>query len=237
MSLSPSRVPPESYHSPIPPSHSPVVLRQQVNSPIRFFGEVIHPCNSHTGLFDDTKRKELNGIIERGTFLIVLRSDTGEKLNTILSWFVLVVKQMGYGSELLKARFVVGGHRDRERDHAVHKATNLKQPSLWLILALASILGSDLYSIDINDAYLQFAADLRRKRFFKLHILKLNPDELLQSLKPIYGLTGAGNYWIEALKKHISEDLGMTATTRDLSLFFLTRGKLPCWSLWILCRR
>lgn len=115
---------------------------------------------------------------------------------------------------------MVCGHRGRESSHSVHHSTILKQSSLRLILTLASIFGFYLYSIEVTQASLQSAAALHQNIFIKPDVIELNPEELLQLTKPIYGLTESGDYWDETLLKQQIEDLGMNATTGDHSLFF-----------------
>jgi hypothetical protein len=96
---------------------------------------------------------------------------------------------------VLKARFVLGGHKDRDKRHIVHNATNLKQSSIRILLALASFLGFNIWSTDINQAYLQSASNLQCKIFVRPDILQLDPDQLLQVVKPLHRLSDAGAYW------------------------------------------
>jgi hypothetical protein len=88
------------------------------------WAESIYNSDPLTALFDD-KMKELFGLIERGTFRLVLQEDIGPNLNFISSRFVLAIKHES-GTEKLKARFVLGGHRDREKKSLIHNSTTLK---------------------------------------------------------------------------------------------------------------
>lgn len=124
------------------------------------------------------------------------------------------------GTERLKARFVLGGHRDREKKSLIHNSTTLKHQSVRLILALASVFGFDLWSSDVNQAYLQSAEQLKRDIFIRPDELMLAPDELLQLILPLYGITESGDYWGETLTDHHINDLKMTQTKQDFSLFF-----------------
>lgn len=169
----------------------------QQNAPVTFFTEIIHRRDPRTGLVDEAKRKELPSLIERGTFRIFMRSDAGPEPNIIPSRFVLALKHKENGTDVYRARFVVGGHRDRQRDTVVHNTTTLKQSSLRPLLALASILGFDMYSIDVDQAYLQSASKLHLNIFIKPDVTYLHHDKLLQLVTPIYGLTDSGDYWNE----------------------------------------
>jgi transposase InsO family protein len=181
--------------------------------------EVVYPNDPRTKLFDFEKQKELYGLIERGTFRLVLREESGARPNIIPSRFVLSIKHES-GHEKLKARFVLGGHRDREKKSQVHSTTNLKQQSIRILLALASIFGFDLWSSDVNQAYLQSAAELQRDIFIQPEELALGPNELIKLVLPLYGITEGGDYWGETLTNHHINDLEMKQTKGDFSLFF-----------------
>jgi len=182
--------------------------------------EVLKAGDPRECKFDEAKRQELMGLIDRGTFRIVLREEAGEKPNIIPARFVLAIKHNGDGSEKLKARFVVGGHRDREAAKIVHNSTTLRPTSLRLLIALATILGFDIWSTDMKQGYLQSASDLQRKIFTKPKILDLGKNELLQIVRPLYGLPDSGEYWCETLSHHYRKHLRFYQATSDFALFF-----------------
>jgi Reverse transcriptase (RNA-dependent DNA polymerase) len=181
--------------------------------------EVIYPDDLRSQLFDSAKQKELFRLIERGNFRIVLREEAGSHPNVIPSRFVLSIKHES-GEDRLKSRFVLGGRRDRDKKAQIHNTTNLKQQSIRIILALASIFGFDLWSSDVNQAYLQSAAKLQRDIFVRPEELNLGPNELLKLVLSLYGLTEGGDYWGETLTNHHTDDLKMKQTKGDFSLFF-----------------
>jgi hypothetical protein len=61
---------------------------------------------------------------------------------------------------------------------------------------------------------------LRREIFTKPDELDLGPNQLLQFVLPLYGLTEGGDYWEETLSNHHENDLNMRRTKGDFSLFF-----------------
>jgi len=132
------------------PSMSEFIRETQTRA---FFTEVIDPSDPRSALFSDAKRREIEGLIDRGTFPIVLQRDVEYEPNIIPSRFVLAIKKADDGTEAYKARFVLGGHRDKENRSLVHNATTLKQSSIRLLVALATTFG-----FDINQAYLQSAS-------------------------------------------------------------------------------
>jgi hypothetical protein len=152
-------------------------------------------------------------------------SRSGEKNpNIVPGRFVLAIKNPGFDKKFLKALFVLGGHRKREKRSIVLNSTTIKQSSVRLLLALTATLGFNIWTIEVNQAYLQAAVDLQRKIFTKPDVLRLGEDELLQVIKPLYGLSGSGDYSAETLSAHHIADLRMTQATADFSLFFKSLG-------------
>ena len=150
----------------------------------------------------------------------MLREKIESDPNIVPCRFVLAIKHLEDGKEHLKARFVLSGPRDRDKRNIVHNANTLKPVSIHLMLDLASILGFDIWTTGINQAYLQSAENLRRKIFVRPDVLELEPNELLQVVKPLYGLSDAGDYWGETLTENHLKELEMDQVTGDFSLFF-----------------
>jgi hypothetical protein len=81
-------------------------------------------------------------------------------------------------------------------------------------------MGFEFISADVTQAYLQSASELKRKVFVKPNCIDLKPDELLQIMKPLYGLAESGDYCAQTFIRHHLTDLRMTQATGDFSLFF-----------------
>lgn len=96
----------------------------------------------------------------------------------------------------------------------------LKSSSLHFLLALATILGFNMYSLDVAQSYLQYSSDLRRKTFIKPDVYNLQADKLCQLVEPINGLTDSGDYWDEKFQHHQQHHLDKTPATGDHSFFF-----------------
>ena len=112
----------------------------------------------------------------------------GKKPNINPTRFVLSIKQSDDDKEVQKARFALGGHLDREKSSLVHIYTTLRHCSVRILIALAVILGFDVWSSDVTQAYLQSAQNLKRNVFVRPEIIELGADELLQVMKPLYSL-------------------------------------------------
>ena len=87
-------------------------------------------------------------------------------------------------------------------------------------MALATILGFDVWSLDVKQAYVQSASELQRKVFFRPTELNLDSNELLQIIRPLYGLTDSGDYWCETFARFHLYDIRMQQTTGDFAIFF-----------------
>lgn len=192
--------------------------------------ETLHPADprGRSGIFDEAKAKELAGLAERGFYEVVFREDVPPDANVLGDRFVLAIKNANTQEEVYKARFVVQGHTDVEKNILMQNSTNLRQSSIRVLIALAAVSGFRLWSQDLLQAYLQSAEKLMRDVYVKpSREFKLLPNQLLKLLRPLYGQSDSGDYWHETFSKHLRHDLMMTQTTWDLSLFFkVVDGKL-----------
>jgi hypothetical protein len=191
--------------------------------------EIIDPADPRAQLFGAAKKEELLGLIEKGTFEVVTMPEIDKKLNILPSRFVLTIKKRPDGSERFKARFVIGGHRDRLRGQLVHVSSTLQQTHARVLIALAAVLGFPVWTVDIQQAYLQSATPLLRDVYVKPdpQAIRLGNDELLRLLKPLYGLEDAGDYWAVTLSRFHTDHLGLQQTAGDFALFFRSiRGRL-----------
>lgn len=84
------------------------------------------------------------GLLEKKAFRVVLKEDLNEDANILGGRFVLTIKHKDTGNELLKARFVVQGHLDREEELLVHASTTVSQQAIRLFASLATIFGFKL---------------------------------------------------------------------------------------------
>jgi hypothetical protein len=182
--------------------------------------EVLQPGDPRESLFGPAIHKEITGLIDRGTFKIELRPEGVDTLNILPSRFVLAIKRGENGNEILKARFVVGGHRDRLKDDLVHIASTVRHSHVRMIFALAAILGFDVWTSDVRQAYLQAATPLLRDGYIKTDVISLAQDEVLRLLKPLYGLSDSGDYWSKTLSDFHAQQLRLEQATGDFALYF-----------------
>jgi hypothetical protein len=114
---------------------------------------VIHERKS----FDEAKRKEIQGLIDRATWRVVAKEEVSDSANILGGRFFLAIKDAGTDKEVWKARFVVQGYRDHLKISLVHDTATYRQHSSRVLVGLAAIFDINLFSTDTTQAYLQSA--------------------------------------------------------------------------------
>ena len=185
--------------------------------------EVIQYSDPRAEKFAEAKKKEIQGLIDRNTWKVVLKRDVPVDANVLGGRLVLAIKDEGTRNEVWKARFVVQGYRDKPKTSLVHNNPNVRPHSVRLLIGLASVLGFRLFSTDATQAYLQSADRLMRDVYLiPSKESGLAPDKLLKLLKPLYGLADSGDYWGKTLSEHLLKDIGMKTTLGDGALLYNT---------------
>lgn len=163
---------------------------------------------------------ELLGLIDKNTFQLAKLSPLQQKhANIVPTKFVYSLKHED-GKVLAKARFCVGGHRDAMKGLMVHTSSTVRHSSVRLLLSLAAIFKLGIWTIDIKQAYLQSAHALKRDIYCKTNILRLNHDEYLKLVLPLYGLTESGDYWGDTCVSYHVNKLGLYQSKIDFSLYW-----------------
>lgn len=174
------------------------------------------------------KKRELEELIRRGTWKIVAHDELPKGANIMSGGFVVTIKDIETDKPRFKARFVIHGNQDKEKNQLVHTSSTIKHASTRLLIALAACFGFRIWSQDISQAYLQSAIELLRDIYLKPgKDFEMEGNTLLKLLRPLYGLSDSGDYWHTTFSDHIKNDLDMKETVADYSFFFKkARGKL-----------
>ena len=188
-----------------------------------FLTEILTPgdprCSSKE--ITSAKKAEISNLHKRGTFKAILREESPDNANVLPGSFVSTIKSTEDGQEKFKARYVIGGHRDKLKQFMVHSSQTLQPTSVRLLLAMASMFGFNVWTADVRQAYLQSAEPLMRDIFIKDPVpeFELDASQCLQILRTLCGLCESGDLWHATLDAHHRDDLGMTSISLDSAMY------------------
>lgn len=104
-----------------------------------------------------------------------------------------------------------------------HASVNIKQETVWMILAVATILDCELRSQDVLQAYLQNHVFLNQDIYVVSEQgFYFNKIKLLKFLKPLHPLTDNGDYRHMTMRCHLKKKPGLKPLARDLACFTKT---------------
>ena len=87
-------------------------------------------------LFTDSRRKEINGLLEKGVFAVVTDSDVPQGVRIFNSRFVDEIKHSGTDKAFEKSRLVVQAYNDQGKDLVLTQSPIIQRVSQRIILAL-----------------------------------------------------------------------------------------------------
>lgn len=115
---------------------------------------------------------------------------------------------------------MVQGYTDHERNLLINNIPHLGQQSIRLLLVINAIFCFRFGIQDVSQSYLDSSHKLSPDAFFKAPVeFQLRSDQLLQLLKPLYGLTDSAYYWGYTFSRHWREYFNMWPTAGDPSLY------------------
>lgn len=194
---------------------------QQNTADINIFVQSTQPS------FTESRRKEINGLLEKGTFAVVDISSVPDGARIFNSRFVDEIKNAGTDKAFEKSRLVVQAYNDHSKDLVLTQSPTIQRVSQRLILALTATLQGNkdqpvsLYLRDISQAYVQSSTQLNRDFFVRPPTeLGLQEGMILKVIKPLYGIPEAGNHWFNTYHRHHIEKLRMNQSTYDPCLLY-----------------
>lgn len=183
----------------------------------------VKPGTKEAAMFAQTRRDELNGLVQNGTFRPIKRSDVPNGSRIFNARFVDEIKRAGEGLRK-KSRLVSQSYSDEEATTIPTKAPTVQRLSQRTALSIAASDDSLEATLrDIIQAYIQALSNLMRRVF--IHApkeMELGDDYVLEVIKPLYGIPESGLHWYLTYLDHHTGTLGMNRSNID-----------PC----VLCRR
>ena len=184
-----------------------------------------HMQDPAPGPFVESRKKEINGLFEKGCFEIVSASDVPHGTRIFNSRFVDEIKNIGTVDAYEKSRLVVQAYNDDGKAEVLTQAPTIQRMSQRLILALVvSMPHLGLFLRDIFQAYVQSTISLARQFFIRPPIeLGLREGTVLKIIKSLYEVPEAGAHWFNTYHRHHTEKLAMQQSTYDPCLLYTNK--------------
>ncbi len=98
---------------------------------------------------EKARRNKIENRVRRGTWEMILEEDVPEDANFISGSFVITIKNVEAEKPTFKARFVAHNNKDSEKNQLMHDSSIAHQSSVRRLVALAAIMGFDVWTEDI----------------------------------------------------------------------------------------
>ncbi len=175
--------------------------------------------------FTVSRQKEIAGLLEKGVFISVNKGDVPADVRIFSSRFVDEIKHSGIEKAFEKSRLVVQAFNDQNKTLVLTQSLIIQRVSQRLIICLAATLSMELYLRDIIQAYVQSRSTLNRDFYVQsfpelIKLMGVSSDCILKVVKPLYGVSEAGNHWFKTYHGHHTDKLGMIPFTYDSCLLY-----------------
>lgn len=172
--------------------------------------------------FLDSRRKEVEGLLEKGVFEIVSEEDIPTDSSIFRTRFVDQIKHEGTPNAYHKSRLVVQAYNDDNKHSILTQAPTIQRVSQRLLLCCATLVPNSKVALrDISQAYTQSTTRIQRNIFVKpVKELEIPSKTLLRVVRPLYGIPEAGTHWFNTYQKHHIQELNMETSTYDSCLLY-----------------
>ncbi|KAI0994114.1 hypothetical protein K3495_g14069 [Podosphaera aphanis] len=184
------------------PSQVPVRRSERIKSPTWKLRDADLSVFLQSQSFADSRRKEINDLLEKGVFKIIDESSVPQSVRILNSRFVFEIKKIGTDKAFEKSRLVVQAFNDHGKEFVLTQSPTIQRMSQRLTLALTATLHKkmslNLFIRDISQTYVQSTTQLNRNFFVNPpKELGLKSGSILKIVKPLYGVPEAGNHWLK----------------------------------------
>jgi hypothetical protein len=145
--------------------------------------------------FVDSRRKEINDLLKRQVFEIIIISKVPKNVRVFNSRFVDEIKHSDTSQAYEKSRLMIQTYNDHEKTLMLTQTSTIQRMSQRIILALtASVDDCHLYLRNIIQAYTQSKSLLNRMFFIRSSLdldIDLSDDAILRIIKSLYDVSKA----------------------------------------------
>jgi hypothetical protein len=160
-----------------------VFLQNEVDSSLVFIS---------TLTFADSRRKEINDLLKRQVFELIIISKVFKNVRIFNSRFVDEIKHSDISQAYEKSRLVIQTYNDHEKKLMLTQAFTIQRMSQRIILAIAASINHHLYLKDIIQTYTQSKSSFNRMFFIRSFFdLNLSDDAILRIIKSLYNVSKA----------------------------------------------
>ncbi len=202
-------------------------LRYQNFADITVFlqDDVDSSSSTFTSTFAESRRKEINDLLKRQIFELIIISKMLKNVRIFNSRFVDEIKHSGTSQAYEKSRLIVQIYNDHEKTLMLTQAFIIQRMSQRIILVIAASINYHLYLRDIIQIYTQSKSLLNRMFFIRsFSDLNLSDDAILRIIKSFYDVSEAKAHWFNTYHDHHKKNLNMTKSTYDLCLLFINQS-------------
>jgi hypothetical protein len=161
--------------------------------------------------------KEIRGLFNRRAFPLVQVYAVHSHANIIGTRINTRLKHFGTIYEEAKARLIIHGCQDAEKNRIVFNAPTVSHASICILTSFAAIKDYPLWTKDTTQALLQSKDTFSRDLYamLPLELRSVFKGYVLKMLKPWYGTQEARTYLIAGYSGYWKQKVGVTPSTLD----------------------
>jgi hypothetical protein len=147
-----------------------------------------------TFTFADSRRKEINDLLKRQIFELIIISEVPKNVRIFNSRFVDEIKHFDTSQAYEKSRLVIQTYNDHEKTLMLTQAFTIQRMSQRIILVIAASINHHLYLRNITQTYTQSKSPLNRMFFIRSSLdldIDLSDDAILKIIKSLYEVSEA----------------------------------------------
>jgi hypothetical protein len=194
-------------------------LSNQFESSLLFISSLI-------SIFENSRRKEINDLLERRVFELIIIENVSRDIPIFDFRFVNEIKYSDTSDAYEKSRLVIQIYNDHDKAQVLTQSFIIQRMSQRIILALTVFTISDcyLYLRDITQAYVQSKISLNREFFIRSSLeLDLSKKTIVRVVKSLYETLETETHWFNTYQKHHKNKLSMIESTFDSCLLHINQ--------------